>query len=118
MESSGRSCAVNLEVRHCAACILARQKGWSTIPARLSHRDKNAVKEVGRLAKGKGLNNIALAASWQTGDGRGAVDLLVDTERAGEAALLVRTHAPSQVGMAVKAWRESWRKKAGRRLEL
>jgi coatomer subunit beta' len=68
----------------------------------LAMGDKNAVKEVGRLAKGKGLNNIAFAANWQTGDARGAVDLLVDTERASEAALLARTYAPSRVGKAVE----------------
>ena len=54
----------------------------------------SAVKEVGRLPKGKGLDTIAFAASWQTGDARGAVDLLVDAERACEAALLARTYAP------------------------
>ena len=59
-----------------------------------------AVKEVSRLAKGKGLNNIAFAASWQTGDARSAVDLLVDTERVIEGALLSRI---SRVGKAVNA---------------
>ena len=77
----------------------------------LAMGDKNTVKEVGRLAKGKGLNNIAFAANWQTGDGRGAVDLLVDTERASEAALLARTYAPSRVGKAVGAWRGELEKK-------
>ena len=77
----------------------------------LAMGDKNAVKEVGRLAKGKGLNNIAFAASWQTSDARGAVDLLVDTERASEAALLARTYAPSRMGKAVDAWRGELEKK-------
>jgi coatomer subunit beta' len=71
----------------------------------LATGDTAAMKDVGRLAKGKGLNNIAFAASWQTGDARGAVDLLVDTERASEAALFARTYAPSRVGKAVNAWR-------------
>jgi len=57
-----------------------------------------AVKEVGRLAQGKGLNDIAFAARWQTGDARSAVDLLVGTERASSAALLARTYVPSRVG--------------------
>ena len=77
----------------------------------LAMGDANAVKEVGRLAKGKGLNNIAFAASWQTGDARSAVDLLVDTERASEGALLARTYAPSRVGKAVNAWRGELEKK-------
>jgi len=50
--------------------------------------DTSAVKVVGRLAQGKGLNNIAFAARWQTGDAWSAVDLLVDTEHVSEAGLL------------------------------
>jgi hypothetical protein len=60
--------------------------------------DANVIKEVGPLAKGKGLHNITFAASWQTGDARTAVDLLVDTGRA-------RTFARSHVGKAVYASR-------------
>ena len=77
----------------------------------LAMGDQHAVKEAGRVAKGKGLNNVAFAASWQTGDARGAVDLLVDTERASEAALLARTYAPSRVGKAVTSWRAELEKK-------
>ena len=51
----------------------------------------NAVKEVVCLVNGEGLNNIAFAASWQTGDVRSGVGLLIGTEWASKAALLVRT---------------------------
>jgi len=60
--------------------------------------DTSAVKEVGRLAQGNVLNNIAFAPRWQTGDARSAVDLFVGTARASSAALLARTYAPSRVG--------------------
>ena len=78
--------------------------------------DKNVVKEVGRLAKGKGLNNIAFAASWQTSDARGAVDFLVDTEHASGAALLARTYALSRMGKAFPAWRGELEKKGRTRV--
>jgi hypothetical protein len=56
--------------------------------------DINVVKDVGRLAKVKRLNNIAFAASWQRGDTRSIVNLLVDTERGSKIALLARTYDP------------------------
>jgi coatomer subunit beta' len=67
--------------------------------------DAPGVSEVGRLARARGQHNIAFAACWQTGDARSAVDLLVDTSRAAEGALLARTYAPARVGPAVRAWR-------------
>jgi len=59
----------------------------------------------------RGLNNTAFVASWQTKEVRSAVDLLADTERACEAALLVRTYAPSRVAKAFNAWRGELDKK-------
>ena len=41
-----------------------------------------------------GANNLAFAASFQCGDARACVDLLVKTDRAPEAALFARTYAP------------------------
>jgi hypothetical protein len=55
----------------------------------------NAVKQVGRLAKGKRLIHIAFA----DGDVRSAVDLLVGVERSREGTLLAQT--PSRVGKTV-----------------
>jgi len=49
--------------------------------------NSNAVMGVDRLANGEGLNNIIFVVNWQTGDVR---SLLVDAERACEAALLMR----------------------------
>jgi hypothetical protein len=82
--------------------------------------DANAVKETGRLMNGKGLGNTAFAASWQTGDARSAVGLLIDTERARKAAQFAWTYAPSRVGKAVNAWRGELEKngRAKARLEL
>jgi len=45
--------------------------------------------------------NIALAASWQTGDTRSIVDPPVETKRASEIALLARTYGRSRVAKAV-----------------
>lgn len=45
----------------------------------------------------KGQNNLAFAAYWQLGDSKSAIDLLVNTDRAPEAALLARTYAPRYV---------------------
>jgi len=75
------------------AVKVVRGQGWKFAPAKLLYEHPRgvgvlfllylamvntiAVKEVDRLANGKGLNSIAFVASWQTGDVRSAVDLLV-----------------------------------------
>ena len=72
--------------------------------------DKAGLKRVAAAAAGKYLclystgvlivavekaraNNLAFAASFQCGDTRACVDLLVKTDRAPEAALFARTYA-------------------------
>jgi len=73
--------------------------------------DTIAVKGVDRLATGQGLNNIAFVGGQQTGDVRRAAELLFDTERASEAALLARTCAPVRVAKAFNALRGELDKK-------
>jgi hypothetical protein len=60
--------------------------------------DTTAVKEVCRLVRGKELNNTPFAASWQTGDVRSAISLLVDMEHVSGVARPAQRYAPSRVG--------------------
>jgi coatomer subunit beta' len=50
-----------------------------------------------RAAEEKGQNNLAFATHFQLGDAAACVDLLVNTQRAPEAALFARTYAPRYV---------------------
>ena len=45
----------------------------------------------------KGANNLAFATLFQLGDADACIDLLIDTQRAPEAALFARTYAPRSV---------------------
>jgi hypothetical protein len=121
MKSSGKQWAI---VRYQAGNSPQRRRrvGADTLERLLllgiAMGDANAVKETGRLANGKGLNNTAFAASWQTGDARSAVDLLFDTARVGQAAQFARTYAPSPVGKAVNAWRGELEQKGREKARL
>lgn len=57
-------------------------------------------------AKAKGNNNIAFACRLLLGQKTECVDVLLDTERAPEAAFFSRTYAPSLVSKSVEQWRE------------
>ena len=54
-----------------------------------------------------GSTNIAFACALQLGDSTACIDLLLATNRAPEAALFLRTFAPSQMPRTVGAWRKS-----------
>lgn len=55
----------------------------------------------------KGNNNIAFACRLLTGQKEQCVDVLLDTERAPEAAFFSRTYAPSLVSKSLGQWKES-----------
>ena len=59
------------------------------------------------MATKKGSNNIAFAARLLLGQKSECIDVLLDTDRAPEAALFARTYAPSLVGKSVNQWKKN-----------
>ncbi|KAJ7281800.1 coatomer protein [Mycena rebaudengoi] len=70
----------------------------------LATGDKEGLTALSAKAVEKGQNNLAFATLFQLGDPSACVDLLINTQRAPEAALFARTYAPSQASKAVDAW--------------
>ena len=60
----------------------------------------------GAAASSHGKANVAFAAALLLGDAATAVDVLAAAGRAPEAALFARSHAPSKVGPALRAWKQ------------
>jgi Coatomer WD associated region len=52
----------------------------------------------------KGQNNLAFASLLQLGDAKACVDLLVNTDRAPEAALFARTYTPRYILLDVSVF--------------
>ncbi|KAH8814640.1 coatomer protein [Flagelloscypha sp. PMI_526] len=73
----------------------------------LSLGDSGIVKNVASKAKDSGLRNMSFSALWSVGDVQGCIDLLIESGRPEEGALLARTYLPSAVPGAVKAWKDS-----------
>lgn len=67
--------------------------------------DRYGLTSLSEKAASAGQTNIAFACALQLGESTAAVDLLLATERAPEAALFARTYAPSQTSRAVGQWR-------------
>uniref|UniRef100_A0A3P9KBP6 Coatomer subunit beta' n=1 Tax=Oryzias latipes TaxID=8090 RepID=A0A3P9KBP6_ORYLA len=68
------------------------------------------VEMVGKLAEGAekdGRTNVAFLSYFIQGRLEKCLDLLIETDRLPEAALLARTYIPSQVSRVVKLWKES-----------
>ncbi|KAG1772099.1 hypothetical protein EDD22DRAFT_1021098 [Suillus occidentalis] len=57
--------------------------------------NREGLQKLAATAEKKGANNLAFATLFQLGDAKPCVDLLVQTNRAPEAALFARAYAPS-----------------------
>ncbi|KAF8952135.1 coatomer WD associated region-domain-containing protein [Flammula alnicola] len=60
----------------------------------LAIRDQDGLTVLSQKAVEKGQNNLAFAITLQLGDASSCIDLLVETQRAPEAALFSRTYKP------------------------
>ncbi|KAE8270045.1 hypothetical protein A4X09_0g2285 [Tilletia walkeri] len=67
--------------------------------------DRSLLNRVATQAVERGATNIAFAAWLQLDDAESCVQLLLDTDRAPEAALFARTYAPSLVSRVVGQWK-------------
>lgn len=63
--------------------------------------------ELAQMAKEKGKNNVAFSAYLILGEVDKCLDVLIQTDRLPEAALMARSYAPSQMSRIVKLWKDS-----------
>jgi coatomer subunit beta' len=68
--------------------------------------DRTGVSALAGNAISQGKFNIAFVSFFVLGEIEKCFELLLDTNRIPEAALLARTYLPSQISRAVKLWRE------------
>ncbi|KAF9923673.1 hypothetical protein BGZ67_009714, partial [Mortierella alpina] len=69
----------------------------------------NAVglQKLAELAKAEGKTNIAFASYLTLGQTEDCIEILIETERLPEAALMARTYLPSAVPRVLTLWKES-----------
>ncbi|KAF9355983.1 hypothetical protein BGX26_005876 [Mortierella sp. AD094] len=69
--------------------------------------DARGMQMLAGMAKTAGKTNIAFACYLTLGQVEDCIEILIETERIPEAALMARTYLPSAVPRVVKLWKES-----------
>ncbi|KAF8972005.1 hypothetical protein BGZ46_010162 [Entomortierella lignicola] len=69
--------------------------------------DARGMQMLAGMAKAAGKSNISFACYLSLGQVEDCIDILIETERIPEAALMARTYLPSAVPRIVKLWKES-----------
>ncbi|KAF9173915.1 hypothetical protein BGX20_001666 [Mortierella sp. AD010] len=69
--------------------------------------DARGMQMLAGMAKTAGKTNIAFVCYLTLGQVEDCIDILIETERIPEAALMARTYLPSAVPRVVKLWKES-----------
>ncbi|KAI8605370.1 coatomer subunit beta'-like protein [Dissophora ornata] len=72
-----------------------------------SSGDAQGMAKLADMAKAAGKSNIAFACYLNLGQVENCIEILIETERIPEAALLARTYLPSAVPRVMKLWKES-----------
>ncbi|KAJ5666245.1 uncharacterized protein N7477_008693 [Penicillium maclennaniae] len=69
--------------------------------------NRAGLKALAIQASESGLHNVAFSTLWSLGDVDGCIDLLVATNRIGEAVLFAQTYKPSRAPELVVQWKSS-----------
>ncbi|XP_071733464.1 coatomer subunit beta'-2-like [Rutidosis leptorrhynchoides] len=72
--------------------------------------DADEIEKLASLAKESGKNNVAFACLFMLGKLEDCLQLLVDSNRIPEAALMARSYLPSKVSEIVALWRKNLNK--------
>ncbi|KAI3911794.1 hypothetical protein MKW92_045212 [Papaver armeniacum] len=72
--------------------------------------DADGIQELASLAKEQGKNNVAFLCLFMLGKVEECLQLLVDSNRIPEAALMARSYLPSKVSEIVALWRNNLNK--------
>ncbi|KAG2609344.1 hypothetical protein PVAP13_4KG030400 [Panicum virgatum] len=67
--------------------------------------DAEGIKKLASLSKGHGKNNVAFLCLFMLGKLEDCIQLLIDSNRIPEAALMARSYLPSKVSEIVAIWR-------------
>merc|ERR1712003_245689 len=76
--------------------------------------DRSGISALAKAAVSQGKYNVAFVAYFILGEIEECYELLLDTNRIPEAALLSRTYLPSKISHAVDLWRKDLRKVSDR----
>jgi coatomer subunit beta' len=68
--------------------------------------DRDGMCRLVEMAREEGVLNVAIVASFMTGQVETAMEILVKAKRVPEAAFLARTYCPSKVSEMVALWRD------------
>ncbi|KAG0297357.1 hypothetical protein BGZ96_006736 [Linnemannia gamsii] len=72
-----------------------------------SSGNADGLRRLAALAKEAGKNNIAFSSYLSLGQMEECIEILIDTERIPEAAMLARTYVPSAVPRVLQLWKDS-----------
>ncbi|KAF9195876.1 hypothetical protein BGZ50_003137 [Haplosporangium sp. Z 11] len=72
-----------------------------------SSGNAHGMEKLAKMAQMDGKSNIAFACYLSLGKVEDCIDILIETERIPEAALMARTYLPSAVPRVLKQWKES-----------
>ncbi|KAF6155118.1 hypothetical protein GIB67_009950 [Kingdonia uniflora] len=70
--------------------------------------DAEGIKKLAYLAKEQGKNNVAFLCLFMLGNLEECLQLLVDSNRIPEAALMARSYSPSKVSDIVAIWKKEF----------
>ncbi|KAG0234987.1 Coatomer subunit beta' [Actinomortierella wolfii] len=72
-----------------------------------SSGNRQGMEQLAELAQQSGKNNVTFACWLALGKIEECIELLINTDRIPEAAMLARTYRPSEVSRVVKLWKQS-----------
>eukprot|EP00761_Pharyngomonas_kirbyi_P013320 gb/GECH01013348.1/.p1 GENE.gb/GECH01013348.1/~~gb/GECH01013348.1/.p1 ORF type:complete len:859 (+),score=194.26 gb/GECH01013348.1/:1-2577(+) len=72
--------------------------------------DSDKIQQLAQDASASDKNNVAFMCKYLLGDIQGCIDLLTQTDRLPEAALMARTYAPSKVTDVLNLWKDDLKK--------
>ncbi|KAF9584955.1 hypothetical protein BGW38_004501 [Lunasporangiospora selenospora] len=72
-----------------------------------SSGNAEGARQLAVMAKEAGKSNIAFACLLMLGEVEQCIDILIETERIPEAAMMAKTYLPSAIPRVVQLWRES-----------
>ena len=111
----GDAALASWQFKLAAECFTAAKDLGSLLLLCSSSGAKAGLESLSTQAREAGVHNVAFSCRWLLGDVAGCVEILRETGRHAEAALMAQTYKPSLAPAVVGEWKESLEKnKKGR----
>jgi coatomer subunit beta' len=88
-------------------CFTNAKDVGSLLLLHTASNNRTGLKALATQASESGLHNVAFSTLWSLGDLDGCIDLLVATNRLGEAVLFAQTYKPTRAPELVVQWKSS-----------